>query len=432
MRTSRLRLTGTLSILVLTAMALAFTSHPADAAEPSVGLGTAGSFAVLAGTTVTNTGPSVISGDLGVSPQTAVTGFPPGIVTGGTTHSADGVAGTAQADLTTAYNSAAGRANNVTLSAPLVNETLVGGVYTASTSLALNGTITLDAQNVPGTVWIFRAGSTLTTASASKVLLTNGANPCNVFWQVGSSATLGTGTTFVGTVMALTSVTATTGSSVEGRLLARNGAVTLDNNVISLPDCTPAVTTTVENTTTTAEVTTTTAGGNAVTTTSAPETTTTAEVTTTTAGGNAVTTTTAPETTTTAGGNAVTTTIAPETSTTVEGVGSTPTTAGIAAVTTTVAPALDAVTTTTAAGTPALPKAVTPRTPRTPLTPGAPGAPATPAAPGTPGTSTHQELPKTGRNMAPIAGLGGVALVLGAVLVRWSRRNDDTEPTPAW
>ena len=215
-------------------------SSPAYAADAAVGLGTATPFAVLAGSTVTNTGPSVITGDLGLSPGTAVTGSPLVI---GTQHVDDAVAAQAQSDLTIGYNDAAGRSATADLTgADLGGKTLVPGVYAASSGMALTGALTLDAQGDPRAVFIFQAGSTLTTASNSSVLLVNGASPCNVFWQVGSSATLGTGTTFAGTVMALTSASLGTGANVQGRILARNGAVTLDNNRISAAGCTTAPT----------------------------------------------------------------------------------------------------------------------------------------------------------------------------------------------
>ena len=217
----------------------------AEAAQPPVGLGSATSFAVLAGSTVTNTGPSVITGDLGVSPGSAITGFPPGQVIGAV-HAADAVAGLAENDLTTAYNDAAGRTPVSAVPADLAGLVLVGGVYGGPT-LGLTGTVTLDAQGDPSTVFVFQSASTLITASSSVVSLVNGADPCNVYWQIGSSATLGTNSTFVGTAMALTSITAQTSATVTGRLLARNGATTLDSNVITAPNCpvlTPATTTT--------------------------------------------------------------------------------------------------------------------------------------------------------------------------------------------
>ncbi|MBA2390645.1 MAG: DUF3494 domain-containing protein, partial [Geodermatophilaceae bacterium] len=228
---------GTVAAMVVLA---GFAGMSAAAAEPSVALGTANAYAVLAGSAVNNTGPSVINGDLGVHPGTAVTGFPPGLVNGAV-HAADAEAAQAKSDLVIAYNDAAGRPSTA-VATELGGRTLFGGVYSNSTELGLTGTVTLDAQNDPSSVWIFQAGSTLITASNSTVALTNGADPCNVFWQVGSSATLGTGTDFVGTILALTSITVQTGTTVEGRALARNGAVTLDNNVFNLPTCAPPTT----------------------------------------------------------------------------------------------------------------------------------------------------------------------------------------------
>jgi len=212
---------------------------PSAAAHDAVGLGTARSFAVLAGTTVTNTGPSVVTGDLGVSPGTAITGFPPGLVIG-TQHAADAVAAQAQADLTVAYNDAAGRPCDSNRSGQdLGGRTFTDGTYCYDSSAQLTGTVTLNGQGDPDAVFIFQIGSTLTTASASTVDLINGAQACNVFWQVGSSATLGTNTTFVGNILALTSITLNTSSTVDGRTLARNGAVTLDSNVIDRATCAP-------------------------------------------------------------------------------------------------------------------------------------------------------------------------------------------------
>ncbi len=230
-------LTLPVSGLALTFL-LAATTVTASAAQAPVGLGTATSFAVLGGSTVTNTGPSVISGDLGVSPGTAVVGFPPGLVINGTTHAADAVALQAQSDVTTAYNDAAGRTPAVDQTDPDVGgQTLVAGVYSTASAMSLSGTVTLDAQGDPAAVFIFQAGSTLITASNSTVALIGGATACQVYWQVGSSATLGTGTDFVGTVMALTSITMNTDASLQGRALARNGAVTLDTNTITRPTC---------------------------------------------------------------------------------------------------------------------------------------------------------------------------------------------------
>ena len=227
-----------LCVAFLMLVAIAAT---AQAAQPSVGLGTADSFAVLGASTVTNTGPSVINGDLGVSPGTAITGFPPGLVNG-TVSAANAVAGQAQSDLTTAYNDAAGRTPAVLVPGDLGGLFLTPGVYKRSSSLLLTGDATLDAQGNADAVFIFQIGSTLTTASNSRVLLTGGAQACNVFWQVGSSATLGTNTTFRGTILALASITVTTRTDIVGRALARNAAVTLDTNTITKATCAPGTT----------------------------------------------------------------------------------------------------------------------------------------------------------------------------------------------
>jgi hypothetical protein len=209
----------------------------AFSAQAPVGLGTAGNFAVLAGSTVTNTGPSVISGSVGLDPGSAVTGFPPGIVLAGTTQVANGVALQAKSDLVTAYNDAAGRSSTATISGDLAGRTLTPGVYTSASSLGLSGQLTLDAQGDPSAVFIFQAGSSLIIGSGSQVNLIGAAQACNVYWQVGSSATIGTGSAFVGNILALTSITMTTGATLQGSALARNGAVTLDTNTITRATC---------------------------------------------------------------------------------------------------------------------------------------------------------------------------------------------------
>ena len=209
----------------------------AQAAQAPVGLGTAKSFAVLAGTTVTNTGATKISGDLGLSPGTAVTGFPPGLVTNGSKHAADALAAQAQLALKTAYDDASGRKPPTQNVAVLDDLTLVGGVYKSTQDLSLTGTLTLDGQNDPNSVFIFQAVRGLTVASSSHVNLIRGASACNVFWQVGSSATLDTDASFRGTIMALTSISLNTRATVDGRVLARNGAVTLHANTIGNSQC---------------------------------------------------------------------------------------------------------------------------------------------------------------------------------------------------
>ena len=222
------------SFIGKTALAVAFCGPLIALAQTAPPLGQAGGFAVLGASAVTNTGPTVVTGDLGIWPNTvsSITGFPPGIVIGAT-HAGDAVAQQAQTDVTAAYNDLAGQAcdtGNVLTGIDLGGLTLTPGVYCFSTSAQLTGTLTLDAQGNSGAVFVFQIGSTLTTASGSRVLLTNGGSACNVFWQVGSSATLGTTTAFAGNILALASITLNTGAVAPGRALARTGAVTLDTN----------------------------------------------------------------------------------------------------------------------------------------------------------------------------------------------------------
>ncbi|WP_201292747.1 ice-binding family protein, partial [Cellulomonas citrea] len=215
---------------------LVAVAGPAQAATP-VGLGTATSFVVLAGAGVTNTGPTTLNGDVGTFPTTSISGAGSLTVTG-TVHAGDAVTQDAKTDLVTAYDVAAGQASNVTVSADLAGQTLVSGVYTSASTMGLSGALTLDAAGDPDAVFVFQVGSALTVGNGASVLLTNGAQACNVIWQVGSSATVGTGAQFRGTVLALTDITLATGATAEGRLLARNGAVTLDTNVVTRPSCT--------------------------------------------------------------------------------------------------------------------------------------------------------------------------------------------------
>lgn len=208
----------------------------ASPAFAQISLGTAQNFGALGGSTVTNTGATTVNGNVGVSPGSAVTGFPPGVVVGGAIHSNDAVAMQAQNDLTTAYNNIAATPCTVDLTGQnLGGLTLTPGVYCFSTSAQLTGALTLDALGNANALFLFKIGSTLTTATSSSVtIINNGGSSCNkVFWQVGSSATLGTGSSFVGDILALVSITLTTGSNTNGRTLARNGAVTLDTNNVN-------------------------------------------------------------------------------------------------------------------------------------------------------------------------------------------------------
>jgi Ice-binding-like len=238
---------------MVAAIVFLFGSTANAAIVPTVPLATTQPYAVLGGTTVTNTGPSVLNGSLGLWPGTSNTGFPPGIVVPpGVRDLTNARAHQAKLDLTAAYVNAAGRPIDGTTTADLANLHLQAGVYAGPSkgALALNGPLVLDGAGNANSVFIFQTNSSLITGSSSTVTLINGAQECNVFWQVGSSATLGTGSVFRGNILALSSITVTTGVTVHGRALARNGAVTLDTDVFVRPTC--AGTTPVTPTTTTA------------------------------------------------------------------------------------------------------------------------------------------------------------------------------------
>jgi len=201
-------------------------------------LGNAQSFAVLGSQSVSNTGSSVVNGDVGVSAGSSVTGFPPGLVTNGTIHNNDAVAQAAQTALTAAYVDLGARPCTQDLTGQdLGGKTLTPGVYCFTSTAGLTGSLVLDAQNNPDAEFVFKIGSALTTAAGSHVNLINSASPCNVYWQLGSSATLGTNSFFVGNILAQASITAITGSTanISGRLLARTGGVSLDSNTINAP-----------------------------------------------------------------------------------------------------------------------------------------------------------------------------------------------------
>jgi hypothetical protein len=239
------KLIGIFALVATLAIVMATTTV---AAPSSVGLGTAKSFAVLAGTTITNTGPTKVTGDIGLHPGSAVTGFA-SVTYIGALHLADGVALQAKNALVTAYNDAAGRTPVTTIATELGGQVVKAGVYdSAAGTFGVTGTLTLDAEGDSQAVFIFQMASTLITAPGSSVALINGASACNVFWQVGSSATLDTTTSFKGTIMALTSIALKTGATLQGRALARNGEVTLDTNVITSAACSPPTAPTIPNT----------------------------------------------------------------------------------------------------------------------------------------------------------------------------------------
>ena len=221
------------NLIVLVSIGFAALLHGPSPAFAAVSLGSAQSFAVLGASTVTNTGLTTIKGDLGVSPGTAITGFPPGIVIGGTIHAGDAVAAQAQSDAAVAYAALVKATCTTNLTGQdLGGLTLRPGVYCFNSSAQLTGTLKLVGKGP----WIFQIGSTLTTATGSAVLV-NGSPNCNgtdVFWQIGSSATIGTGTQFVGNILALTSITLNAFANVSGSALALNGAVTMDTNQVSV------------------------------------------------------------------------------------------------------------------------------------------------------------------------------------------------------
>ena len=238
-RTRRYTIAIAISALIIGANSIAALASTAP------GLGTASTYAVLAGTTVTNTGNTVLSGNLGISPGSACTGFPapctgggPGVVNAGTIHAGDAAALQAQTDLTAAYGVAASSPCNSTSLAPWGGQTLTPGTYCQTTSPTISGNLILSGNGV----FIFKSGSTLVTAPGATVSVINGAQPCNVFWQVSSSATLDTTTTFVGTIMALASITINNGATIQGRALARNGQVSLINDRITAPTSCAAAT----------------------------------------------------------------------------------------------------------------------------------------------------------------------------------------------
>ena len=244
-RSARYGAGGAAAALAISAALLA-SSAPAQAAATPVPMGTAEPFAVLAGTGITSTGTTTINGDIGSHPNPVMTVTGSVLLTG-TDHRGDGVTAGAKTDLTAAYLAAAGQASDFTVSADLAGQTLTPGVYTSGSGLEINGPVplTLDAGGDPNAVFVFQAGSTLITQPGTSVNLINGATACNVFWQVTSSTTLGVNSVLRGTILTLQSSTLNTGATLEGSVLSRNGAVTLDTNTILRPACATPVTTTV-------------------------------------------------------------------------------------------------------------------------------------------------------------------------------------------
>ncbi len=231
-----------LSVLALAAILLCGACKkeeiPVQAVTQSpITLSASSGLVVLAGSSITSTGATKITGDMGLSPGTSVGGFPPGILTG-TLHINDAISTQAKLDLTAAYNDAAGRTSTdiVTLSGNIGGLTLTPGLYKSTSSLAISsGDLTFDAGGNANAVFIIQIATTLTTTSGRKVFLSGGALADNIFWQVGSSATLGTTSVFKGNIMAMQSITLKTGATLQGRALARTGAVTMEGNTIVKP-----------------------------------------------------------------------------------------------------------------------------------------------------------------------------------------------------
>jgi type VI secretion system secreted protein VgrG len=236
------RISARLAVIAPLAALIAACGVTSDASTSSnaqgLTMGAAAGFAVLGASTATCTNASDLTGDIGVSPGTAITGFNPDCTITGTIHAGDGAAAQAHSDLAIAYNdlTAVACEHNLT-GIDLGGKTLAPGVYCFDTSVGLTGDLTLDGGGDSSATWIFQIGSTITTASNSSVIMAGSGVPCNVFWQIGSSGTIGVGTAFQGNLLAAASITLVSGSSLVGRALALNGAVTMDHNNVSLGNC---------------------------------------------------------------------------------------------------------------------------------------------------------------------------------------------------
>jgi hypothetical protein len=229
-----------LSLALTLALTMTLASHKSEAAVSIVDLASAANFAVLAGSGITIAAPvhsTFITGDIGSFPTTSITGLG-NLVLDGTNHGGDGITQQAKTDLNTAYTEASGRAVDVIFPAihDIGGQIFTSGIYQAPSSLAVTGLLTLDALGDPNAIWIFLISSTLTTASSSAVELVNGAKSGHVYWLVGTSATIGTGSDFKGTILAQQSITVTTNAMISGRALALHGAVTMDNNGVIVPE----------------------------------------------------------------------------------------------------------------------------------------------------------------------------------------------------
>jgi hypothetical protein len=397
---SRARASVTLIAFGLALPALALAAPLATAADVvDVPLGTASGYSVLGGTTVPDPGSSVPAGSVGLSPGSTVTGFPPGSVTQPAIIDTTPAADQAQSDLTTAYVDAAGRPVTATTTADLVGLNLSPGVYSGpdKSALGLTGTLTLDAGGNADAVFIFQTDSTLITASSSTIALVNGAQACHVYWQVGSSATLGTGSVFVGTILAQASVTVDSNVTVHGRALARTGAVTLDDDTFTDAGCAPTSTTT-------------TSGSGSTTSSSTP-----GGPTTTVPVGPTTTVQVGP-TTTTGGSGSTTTSSTPAGPTTTVQVGSTTTTPGTGSTT---VPSGPSATTTTSPT--SLVTQTRPSGPSTSTGTGMTGGTLPNGRPRTPGSST--QLAETGWPTAPILIVAGLLVTIGLITLLIGREH---------